>query len=435
MSKNTSIQSIRGMNDWSGDASARLYHIEQNAIQIFSQANYSKVILPVLEKTELFARAVGNETDIVEKEMYSFSDRNEQLLSLRPEGTAGLVRAVIQNGWWQQGQVLRYQYSGAMFRRERPQKGRYRQFTQFGAEVFGGNEAIIDSELIQLSYQWFTKLGLKDCIELHINSIGKLADRQQYRQALIAYLQPFKEQLDEDSQRRLNTNPLRILDSKIESTQKILQDAPRLQDFLCTQSQEHFSQVLKCLQELGIKYHINPKLVRGLDYYNDTVFEWVTDKLGSQSAVCGGGRYDGLVAELGGKPCPAFGFAAGLERIEALLETIADKRKENVVDIYIVCQNAQLSAMALSLAAQTRALLPHSQVLCDSQLGSFKSQFKRADKSGAQLALIVAEEESSKQAVIIKPLREERQQKTVLLKDIDTVLPTFFKQTEIKHAT
>jgi histidyl-tRNA synthetase len=426
MGNNQTIQSVRGMNDWGPVQSQQLQLIEQQAINVFAQANYLKTRLPILEQTELFSRGVGNATDIVEKELYSFADRNEQLLSLRPEGTAGLVRALIQNGWWQQGQVVRYQYLGPMFRRERPQKGRYRQFTQFGAEVFGGSQPIIDSELIQLSYEWFKRLGLNKNIKLHINTIGKLEDRKRYRAALIEYLQPFESQLDEDSQRRLQTNPLRILDSKIESTQQILQNAPKLKEFLSQESEEHFSQVLECLETVGIEYHIDSHLVRGLDYYNDTVFEWVTDQLGSQGTVCGGGRYDGLVEELGGRTCPACGFAAGLERIEALLEVTSPAEESSQTDIYVICQHAKLSGVALKLSLQVRNLMPDIQVLCDSQLGSMKGQFKRADKSGAKIALIIGEEEYNAQSVVIKPLRDEQQQQLILLSNLNKILPTYF---------
>lgn len=426
MGTQQTIQSIRGMNDWDVSTSDRLHHIEQQAQSIFAQAGYQKIRLPVLEKTELFARAVGNHTDVVEKEMYSFSDRNDQSLSLRPEGTAGLVRAIIENGWWQQGQLLRYQYTGPMFRRERPQKGRYRQFAQFGAEVFGASNPIIDSEIIHLSYQWLEALGLKNHIQLHINTIGESADRQQYRQALIDYLNPRYDELDEDSQRRLHTNPLRILDSKIEHTQQLLQQAPQLQDFINEKSQTHFTQVLQHLDTLNIDYHLNPQLVRGLDYYNDTVFEWMSDKTGSQNTLCGGGRYDSLMAELGGKNCSAVGFAAGLERMDAFYQKFIQQTLEHHDSIYVICQASSLSSAALFVATQARKILPSIRVVCDVQLGSLKSQFKRADKSGAKIALILAQEEYAKHILILKTLRDTATQKNLLLTDMDTVLPTYF---------
>lgn len=426
MSKVSAIQSIRGMNDWDAHTSARLQQIEQHAYHVFTQAGFLQVRLPVLEKTELFVRSVGNDTDIVAKELYSFADRNEQTLSLRPECTAGLVRAVIENSWWQQGQLCRYQYLGPMFRRERPQKGRYRQFTQFGAEVFGSTNPMVDSEVIQLSYQWLVALGLDRYCQLHLNTIGQPEDRKLFRQALMDYLMPYKEQLDEDSRRRLETNPLRILDTKVAHTQHILMNAPRLQDFISIASQKHFKQVLETLDYLGIRYHINRQLVRGLDYYNDTVFEWVSDQLGSQSAVCGGGRYDGLMSELGGKDCPAFGFAAGLERIEALLQSVEGEHHGTKADIYIVCQDASLSSVALAIAQQIRSSLTQLSILCDTQLGSLKSQLRRADKSGADIALVIATEEYANQSIVIKPLRAQHNQRVVPLSEIDTILPTYF---------
>lgn len=415
----TKIRSVRGMNDWHQQDASLIIDIAQLAERLFSQAGFEKVILPVIESTHLFARAVGEATDIVEKEMYSFTDRNDELLSLRPEGTAGLVRALIEKNWRQSGEIKRFQYFGPMFRRERPQKGRYRQFHQFGAETFGDTNPYIDAELIALSYRWFTELQLIDNIQLHINSIGKQNERENYRKALIDYLTPLSNQLDLDSLRRLKTNPLRILDSKSETTQALLEQAPKLSNFLGEDSQSHFTQVQKFLQQLNIPYQINVNLVRGLDYYNDTVFEWATELLGAQGTVCGGGRYDQLSTQLGGRDCPACGFAAGIERIIQLYKHIHPNTLPTA-DIYIISEQ-NLAPHALDIAQQLRQSLPLI-IQSDVQFASFKSQFKRADKSGANYAIILATNEWAENKLILKPLRKHQPQQTLTINSIIKLL-------------
>ena len=401
----TTIRSVRGMKDWQGAQARSLHHCARTAQRVFAAAHYEKVYLPILEKNALFARSVGSSSDIVQKELYSFNDRNDELLSLRPEGTAGLVRAIQENSWWQPGEVKRFQYFGSMFRRERPQRGRYRQFRQFGAETFGSVSAAVDAELIGLSYQWFKQLGIAQELRLEINCLGSNEERATYRQALLDYLLPYKADLDADSQRRLHSNPLRILDSKCAQTQRIIQQAPTLGDYLQSDSQLHFEQLQQHLQALDIDYQINCRLVRGLDYYNLSVFEWITQRLGSQGTVCGGGRYDALAELLGGQSCAACGFAAGMERIVELLEEINATMAE-MTKIYIVAE-AHLASQALQVAQQLRLACGHLTVVSEVQFGSFKSQFKKADKSHADFAVIVAGDEWKRQQLSLKPLRKQ----------------------------
>ena len=316
------LQAIRGMNDILPEQTPAWRYLERTLADLLDSYGYREIRLPILEFTELFARGIGEGTDVVDKEMYTFLDRNEESLTLRPEGTAGCVRAVLEHGMTGGGQVQKLWYAGPMFRYEKPQKGRYRQFHQIGVEVFNLPGPDIDAELIVLTWRLWKKLGLGDAVTLQLNSLGSSEARVAYRDALVAYLQERFDRLDEDSQRRMTTNPLRILDSKVPETQALLVDAPRLHDYLDAESVAHFEGLKARLDAVGIRYEINQKLVRGLDYYSRTAFEWVTDKLGSQGTVCGGGRYDGLITQFGGKPTPGVGFAMGVERLVLLLETL-----------------------------------------------------------------------------------------------------------------
>ncbi|MNO82097.1 Histidine--tRNA ligase [compost metagenome] len=354
-------------------------------------------------------------TDIVEKEMYTFEDRNGDSLTLRPEGTAACVRAVLEHGITGGGQVQKLWYIGPMFRHERPQKGRYRQFHQIGVEVFNQPGPDIDAELIVLTWRLWKKLGIADAVTLQLNSLGSSEARARYRDALVAYLRERFDQLDEDSQRRLTTNPLRILDSKIESTQVLLAEAPTLQEYLDEESRAHFEGLKARLDAAGISYQINTKLVRGLDYYGRTVFEWVTAKLGSQGTVCAGGRYDGLVSQFGGKPTPGVGFAMGIERLVLLLETLGVVPEElnRPADLYLCAFGEPAELAALTLAERLRDVIPGLRLLVNAGGGSFKSQFKKADKSGAQFALILGDDELAGRVVGCKPLRGEGEQQTI----------------------
>jgi len=372
---------------------------------------------PIVEPTALFVRGLGEVTDIVEKEMYSFEDSlNGDKLTLRPEGTAGAVRAINEHSFLYEGGKRLY-YIGPMFRHERPQKGRYRQFHQVGAEVLGFAGPDVDAELILMTAALWRDLGLKvgDDVTLQLNSLGQPEERQAHRQALITHLEAHAELLDEDGKRRLHTNPLRILDSKNEATQAVLVGAPTLGDYLDEESLQHFEGVKARLDAAGIRYQINHKLVRGLDYYNRTVFEWVTDKLGSQGTVCAGGRYDGLVGQLGGKPTPGVGFAMGVERLVLLLETLELLPAElsRAADIYICAFGEPAELAALALAEQVRDAVPGIRLLVNAGAGSFKSQFKKADKSGARYALILGDDELAGRVVGCKPLRDDSEQQSV----------------------
>jgi histidyl-tRNA synthetase len=405
------ISAIRGMNDLYALPSQAFSIILSQAEQVLAQYGYQQVRLPIVEKTELFSRSIGEVTDIVEKEMYTFADRNGDSLSLRPEGTAGCVRAMIENGLLH-NQVQKVYYSGPMFRHERPQKGRYRQFHQFGVEVFGLNGPDIDIELILLSARLWDALGL-DHLELQINSLGSQQARADYREQLVSYLSQFSDQLDEDSQRRLQTNPLRILDSKNPAMAQIVAGAPKLIDALDVESKQHFEKVCAALDCLGIDYVVNPNLVRGLDYYNRTVFEWVTTELGAQGTVCAGGRYDGLVEQIGGKSTPAVGFAMGIERLMALLIDQQKISETPSADIYIVLAGDSTLQPGLVMAEMLRDALPQYKVVMNSGGGSFKSQFKKADKSGAAYAVTLGDDEVGQQVVTIKSLRTEAEQQTI----------------------
>ena len=410
-----SLQAIRGMNDILPAQTPAWRYLESTLANLLAGYGYQEIRLPILEFTELFARGIGEGTDVVDKEMYTFLDRNEESLTLRPEGTAGCVRAVLEHGLSGGGQVQKLWYAGPMFRYEKPQKGRYRQFHQIGVEAFNLPGPDVDAELIVLTWRLWQQLGLADAVTLQLNSLGSSEARAAYRDALVAYLNERFEQLDEDSQRRLTTNPLRILDSKNAQTQALLVGAPTLADYLDEESRLHFEGVRTRLDAVGIRYEINHKLVRGLDYYNRTVFEWVTDKLGAQGTVCAGGRYDGLVGQLGGKATPGVGFAMGVERLVLLLETLELLPAElnSPADLYLCAFGEAAELAGLGLAERLRDAIPGLRLLVNSGGGSFKSQFKKADKSGARFALILGENELASRMVGFKPLRDDSEQQNI----------------------
>ncbi|MBB6086310.1 histidyl-tRNA synthetase [Wenzhouxiangella marina] len=380
-----------------------------------SSYDFREIRIPVLENAEVFTRAIGQATDVVEKEMYAFEDRNGDVLSLRPEGTAGVVRAAIQHGLLHTP-GLKVWYQGPMFRHERPQKGRQRQFHQFGAEVFGLDQPATDVELILMVTRIWKMLGLSDRVRLEINSLGDKEDRARYRQQLVDYLTPHRERLDEDSRRRLERNPLRIFDSKNADTQAIMAKAPRLADALGDEARAHFDEVCRMLDALGIEYRVNPGLVRGLDYYCRTVFEWITDDLGAQGTVCAGGRYDDLVEMQGGKPTPGIGFAMGIERVLALLEALGVQQHQSP-QLYLV--NQVDPGRMLEVAERLRNELPELGLACSLAGGSFKAQFKRADRSGARYALVLGEAEMEVGQVQVKDLRDpQAEQASVAISDL-----------------
>ncbi len=420
MAKN--IQAIRGMHDVLPEQTARWQFVEQQIRAVLAAYAYSEIRLPIVEKTELFKRSIGEVTDIVEKEMYTFDDRNGDSLTLRPEGTAGCLRACLEHGLLH-NQVHRLWYYGQMFRHERPQKGRYRQFIQLGVETYGMAGPDIDAELILLSHRLWQLLGILDTVELQLNSLGTITERAVYRQQLIAYFSAYPEQLDEDSQRRLHSNPLRILDTKNPDMQELVENAPALMDFIGEESKAHFKGLTDSLDALGIAYTLNQRLVRGLDYYSKTVFEWVTTELGAQGTICAGGRYDSLIEQLGGKPNYAVGFAMGMERILALLESRADLDNIQTVDAYMILVGEAAMKAGLVLAEQLRDNLPNLRLQMNCGVASFKSQFKKADKSGADYALILAEDEVLHGNISIKYLRtEQQQQQTVAQADLIKIL-------------
>jgi histidyl-tRNA synthetase len=403
------------MNDLLPTDSVLWQYLECTVADVLSSYAYQEIRFPIVEQTELFKRSIGEVTDIVEKEMYTFNDRNDESITLRPEGTACCVRVCLQHGLLDNQQTQRLWYAGPMFRYEKPQKGRLRQFHQIGVESFGMATPDIDAEVIMISARLWQQLGISDYVALELNSIGSLEARASYKEALVSYLQRHFDQLDEDSQRRLESNPLRILDSKSESTQRILDEAPSLEDYLDEDSQQHFVQLCELLDIAGIKYTVNPRLVRGLDYYNKTVFEWVTDQLGAQGTVCAGGRYDGLVEQLGGKPVAAVGFALGIERLCLMLEATGQVPAALTAapDVYFVVAGERATVSAAKVAEQLRSDLPACKIQMHCGGGSFKSQFKRADKSGAAVALIMGDNEAEQGVVNIKWLREEKEQQTV----------------------
>ena len=416
MAKN--IQAIRGMNDCSPTESPLWQWIEGQVRQILSSYGYSEVRMPIVESTPLFARAIGEVTDVVSKEMYTFWDNDEQL-TLRPEGTAGCVRAAIEHSWIYNNEQ-RLWYMGPMFRHERPQKGRYRQFHQAGVEVFGIATPEIDAELIILTARLWKALGIDQHVSLQLNSIGSLEARANYRSALVAFLENHQDLMSDEEKERLVKNPLRILDTKNQALQDVLDGAPKLLDYLDDESREHFAQLCGLLDAVGIQYEINPKLVRGLDYYNKTVFEWVTSALGAQGTVCGGGRYDGLVEQLGGHATSGVGFAMGLERLVLLVQEVNKSIPvKSAVDIYVVYQGEGTTLAAFQLAEKLRSELPHLSTMLHCSGGNFKKQFRRADKSGATLALVLGESEVQNNQVVVKHLLGEAEQQTI---DVDNLI-------------
>ncbi|WP_074397394.1 histidine--tRNA ligase [Halomonas sp. HL-93] len=406
------IQAIRGMNDLLPSESPRWQFFEGKVRQLMQRYGFAEIRMPIVEQTALFARSIGEVTDIVEKEMYTFDDRNGDSLTLRPEGTASCVRAAMEHGLLH-NQTQRLWYQGPMFRHERPQKGRYRQFHQVGIEAYGFEGPDIDAEVILLSARLWQELGLMEHVTLELNSLGSSEARAAYRDKLVAYFEQHREVLDEDSKRRLTSNPLRILDSKNPAMAEMLDGAPRLMDHLDEPSREHFEQLKAMLDAAGIGYVTNPRLVRGLDYYSRTVFEWTTSALGSQGTVCAGGRYDGLVEQLGGKPTPAVGFAMGIERLILLLETLDLVPEEAGSDVYLLPMDEAATISAITLAEQLRSELPWLRLQLHCGGGSFKSRMKKADKSGAAFALLLGEDELAEQVVTLKALRDDQPQQRV----------------------
>ena len=400
------IQSVRGMPDILPEQAGAWRYLEQQAQRIFGAYGLTQIRTPIVEDTALFARSIGDVTDIVEKEMYTFEDRSGDSLTLRPELTAGVVRAAIENGLLH-NQTQRLWYQGPAFRHERPQKGRYRQFHQIGVECFGIADAAMDAELIEMTDQLWKHLQIREAVTLELNSIGSPEARLRHRDALVDFLLSRKEQLDEDSLSRLDRSPLRILDSKNETTQALLSGAPTLMDYLTDDDREHFAVLTRTLEEAGIDFTINPRLVRGLDYYGRTVFEWTTRALGAQGTICGGGRYDGLVEHLGGRSTPGVGFALGMERVILLMETL------NVIpdayltqaDVYLMPQQLECESAIRALARDLRAQFPALRIMTHIGGGSLKSQLKKADRSGAELALIIGQMELKSGQVVYKPLR------------------------------
>ncbi|EMA8957350.1 histidine--tRNA ligase [Vibrio fluvialis] len=397
------IQAIRGMNDCLPTQSPLWQKVEGIVKNVISAYGYNEVRMPIVEETNLFSRAVGEETDVVSKEMYTFEDRNGDSLTLRPEGTAGCVRSCIQNSLINRDEQ-RLWYMGPMFRHERPQKGRYRQFHQCGVEVFGLNGPDVDAELIMMTARLWRELGIDKHVRLELNSIGSQEDRADYRTALVAFLEQHIDVLDEDCKRRMHTNPLRVLDTKNPDIQAILGDAPRLSEYLGEESKAHFAGLCELLDAAGIEYTVNERLVRGLDYYNRTVFEWMTESLGSQGTVCGGGRYDGLVEQLGGKVTPAVGFAMGLERLVLMMETLGNTDVRRNVDVYMVTAGEGTLTAGMKLVEELREQVPGLRVMTHFGGGNFKKQFKRADKVGAAVALVLGENEVAEKTVVLKDL-------------------------------
>lgn len=429
----SSIVAIKGFNDVLPTQTAAWRRLEQHLASLMDAYGYQQIRLPIVEQTGLFKRAIGDATDIVEKEMYTFFDKGNppESLTLRPEGTAGCVRALVEHNLLR-GATPRVWYMGPMFRYEKPQKGRYRQFHQFGVETFGVATPDIDAELILLTARLWKRMGVDHMVQLELNTLGETDERTEYRNALVTFLNEHKDALDEDSQRRLTTNPLRILDSKIESTQKILENAPKLHDFLKEDSLSHFQQLQDYLTAAGVKFVINQKLVRGLDYYNKTVFEWTTTALGSQGTVCAGGRYDGLVGQLKGKAdqsVPAVGFAMGMERLLLLLEQVEQAETVRDCEVFLVAEPAY-QAKALVLAEQLRdqleAASSNVRIKTGSQ-GSMKSQMKKADQAGAVYAMILGEREWEAQQLAIKELATAEQSQVALAELVPFLIEKFTK--------
>jgi len=416
------IQAIRGMNDCLPSETGIWQMVEAVLRRVASNYGFAEIRMPIVESTALFKRSIGEVTDIVEKEMYTFDDRNGDSLTLRPEGTASCVRAGNQHGLLY-NQEQRLWYMGPMFRHERPQKGRYRQFHQFGLEAFGIATPDIDAEVIMLTARLWRELGINEFVTLELNSLGSNEERGQYRDALVAFLTEKEHLLDEDSKRRMHTNPLRVLDSKNPEVQAALVGAPKLADYFAEESSTHFASVCQRLDAAGIKYVINERLVRGLDYYNRTVFEWVTSSLGAQGTICAGGRYDGLVEQLGGKSTPGFGFALGIERLVLMLTSL--EKANNIraqVDAYVIMLGSDVEITANNLAEQWRDQVPDIRLQCHCGGGNMKKQMKRADKSGAQIAIILGEDEIAQQTVTIKYLRGQHEQQSLPLAQVPNLL-------------
>ncbi len=419
-----SIQAVRGMHDVLPEQTPLWQYAEQMIRDVLGAYGYSEIRLPIVEKTELFKRSIGEVTDIVEKEMYTFDDRNGDSLTLRPEGTAGCLRACLEHGLLN-NQVHRLWYYGPMYRHERPQKGRYRQFFQLGVETYGMAGPDIDAELILIMDRLWRKLGIRDKVRLQLNSLGAIAERLVYRESLVGYFQEHLDELDEDSLRRLETNPLRILDTKNPAMQQLVANAPELMAYLGDESLEHFRTLTATLDDLGLSYEINSRLVRGLDYYSKTVFEWVTDELGSQGTVCAGGRYDGLIEQLGGRANYAMGFAMGIERLLALIEASTNVPVTRTVDVYMIRVGETAEREGLRFAEVVRNEAPGLKLQVNCGGGSFKSQFKKADKSGAEYAIILGEDEVSRGEVSIKSLRHQQEQQTLSREQACTFLQAF----------
>ncbi len=422
MAKNKALQAIRGMNDCLPSETNVWQMVESVLRRVASNYGFAEIRMPIVESTALFKRSIGEVTDIVEKEMYTFDDRNGDSLTLRPEGTASCVRAGNQHGLLY-NQEQRLWYMGPMFRHERPQKGRYRQFHQFGLEAFGIATPDIDAEIILLTSRLWRELGINEFVTLELNSLGSNEERANYRDALVDYLTEREELLDEDSKRRMHTNPLRVLDSKNPQVQEALTGAPKLSDYFGEETQAHFTGLCARLDAARIKYVLNDRLVRGLDYYNRTVFEWVTESLGAQGTICAGGRYDGLVEQLGGKATPAFGFALGIERLVLMLtelDKVTNVRPQ--VDAYVVILGDDAQIAANQLAEQWRDKVPDIRLQCHCGGGNMKKQLKRADKSGAKIALILGDNEIAEQQVMVKYLRGQQEQQNLAFEQIPSLL-------------
>jgi len=409
------IQAIRGMNDLLPADSNIWSFLDSTISNLLLSYGYKYCRTPNIESTETFARAIGEVTDIVEKEMYTWKDNNGDSLTLRPEGTAGVVRMMIEHNLPREG-IQKVFYNGPMFRHERPQKGRYRQFHQVGAEVFGVSDAKIDAELISITQILWKTLGID--AELEINSLGSAQSRASYREILSGYFNDNKDQLDEDSLRRLKTNPLRILDSKNKELESLISGAPKMIDYLDDDSNHHFNALKNYLESLDISYKVNPKLVRGLDYYNQTVFEWISNDLGAQGTICGGGRYDGLVEKMGGNATPAIGFAMGLERIALLIEDKSDQIINKRPHLYFASIGDSANIESMNLSKKIIEALPHITITNDMSMGTLKNQMKKANKSEADFAMILGEQELSEGHISIKPLKGQGVQQSIKLEGI-----------------
>lgn len=422
MAKN--IQAIRGMHDVLPQQSPLWQFLERRVSAVLASYGYREIRMPILEMTDLFKRSIGEVTDIVEKEMYTFDDRNGDSLTLRPEGTAGCVRAAMQHGLLH-NQTQRLWYQGPMFRHERPQKGRYRQFQQIGVETYGMAGPDIDAEVILITARLWRELGMPD-LELQLNTLGSAKERASYRERLVGYLRANDELLDKDSRRRLDSNPLRVLDSKNPAMRAMLDEAPALTEHLGDESRAHFDFICETLDRAGVPFVVNRHLVRGLDYYSRTVFEWVTDRLGAQGTVCAGGRYDGLVEQLGGRSVAAVGFAMGVERLIAILEMLDPAAARVEADVYLVLLGGEAVRAGLVLAEQLRDALPGLEIVCNCGGGGMKAQFKRADRSGAAFAVVIGENELAESVVVLKPLRSGEAQQSIARDSLVTTLKSQF---------